>query len=140
MLALILDAIIPADPQLGMPSAASIGFDSYITRYGLQDTMTRYTTLVADLAQEKQGQPFTALATQTRLDVITASRAKDIRLFSSVITHVLRAYYSHRDVLGRISSGAVPPFPDGNMLESDDWTLLEPVYERGPIYRHIQTP
>jgi hypothetical protein len=93
MLALILDAIIPADPQLGMPSAASIGFDGYVTRYGLQDTVDRYTTLVADLAQEKQGQSFATLTAQTRLDVINTSRTKDIRLFSSVVTHVLRAYY-----------------------------------------------
>jgi hypothetical protein len=140
MIALILDTIIPADQELDMPSAASIDFDTYTVRYGVQDLTSRYSALVESVAQEKQSQPFSALNEDQRLSVVNATRSKDIRLFSGFITHVFRAYYSDGEVLARIGSGAVPPFPEGNALESDDWGLLEPVYERGQIYRTVEEP
>lgn len=138
MVALILDTIIPADNELGMPSAAMIDFEAYVQRYCIQEPVSRYTLLVEAVAQEKLGRPFDMLETEERLAVVNATRTKDIRLFSFFLTHVFRAYYSHRDILQRIGSGAVPPFPDGNRLEPDDWDLLEPVYERGPIFRVVE--
>jgi hypothetical protein len=42
-------------------------------------------------------------------------------------------------VLNSIQSGSVPPFPEGNYLENDDWEILGPVFERGKIYRTINT-
>ena len=140
MFNLILETIIPADPDLSMPSAADIDFATYTVRYGLQDSVGRYSALVHRIALEKCGLPFAALNVADRLAVINATRNKDTRLFFSMITHVFRSYYTHREVLTRISSGAVPPFPQGNELEDDDWTLLEPVYLRGPVYRTVKTP
>lgn len=138
MIALILDTVIPADQDLGMPSAAAIDFTAYCARYGVQETADRYAALVEATAQEKQSSAFADLGEDDRMAVINATRTKDIRLFSGFITHVFRAYYADGEVLARIGSGAVPPFPDGNVLDSDDWSLLEPVYERGPIYRAVE--
>jgi hypothetical protein len=140
MIALILDTIIPSDQELSMPSAAAIDFDAYAARNGVQDLVARYAATVESVAQEKQALPFAALSKDDRLRVIDATRTKDIRLFSGFITHVFRAYYSDGEVLDRIGSGAVPPFPEGNVLENDDWSLLEPVYERGQIYRAVEEP
>ncbi|MBK9443383.1 MAG: hypothetical protein IPN53_19665 [Comamonadaceae bacterium] len=140
MIALILDTFIPAEQELGMPSASAIDFDGYANRYGVQDLVSRYAALVDAVAFEKLTQPFSTLSEGERLNVINATRAKDIRLFSGFITHVFRAYYSAAEVLTLVGGGAVPPFPDGNVLENDDWTQLEPVYERGPIYRAVEEP
>lgn len=134
---LILDTLIPADAELGMPAASRIGFDSYIQRYGIEDIVTRYGALADSLAQDKLARSFDSLDNEARLTILNASRSADIRLFSSFLTHVFRAYYSDRDVLERIGSGSVPPFPEGNPLDQDDWSCLEPVYERGQIFRDI---
>jgi hypothetical protein len=140
MIVLILETVIPSDQDLGMPSAAAIDFDAYAARYGVQELASRYAALVDSVAQERLAQPFSALSEDERLDVVNVTRTKDIRLFSGFITHVFRAYYSDGEVLARIGSGAVPPFPEGNALAADDWGLLEPVYERGPIYRAMKEP
>lgn len=137
MINLILDTVIPADMELNMPSAATIDFDAYATRYHVNNLISIYAALVDVTAQEMLNQPFSKLSEGNRFVVINATRTKDFRLFSSFITHIFRAYYSDNEVLTRIGSGAVPPFPDGNSLEPDDWSLLAPVYERGSIYRIV---
>jgi len=50
----------------------------------------------------------------------------------------MRAYYTERRVLAQLSVGAVPPFPAGNEIAADDWTILEPVYLRGQIWRSAE--
>ena len=137
MIAPILETLIPPDQELGMPSAAAIGFDAYVQRYGIQETVSRYAVLVETLSDDKFKHPFSALCSDDRLALLNASRTADIRLFSEFLTHVFRAYYSNREVLDRIGSGSVPPFPEGNPMDQDDWSILEPVYERGQIFRNV---
>ena len=120
-----------------MPSAAGINFASYAVRYGIQEVVARYVALVSTLAHERMTQPFSALDGDSQLAILNATRTADILLFSAFLTHVFRAYYTDREVLERIGSGSVPPYPDGNPCEPDDWTILEPVYERGQMYRNV---
>jgi hypothetical protein len=162
MLNCILETIIPAEPVRGLPSAAEIGFAAYCRQYAAQGGSDTFCALVdavmreekglereqqigqkvtKELAKEPEGDAVTGFRTldeDARLRVLNLCRSRDIRLFSSFITHVFRAYYSHPDVLARIGSGAVPPFPQGNSLASDDWTILEPVFQRGAVYRKVE--
>jgi hypothetical protein len=114
MIELILDTILPGDAALGMPPASMLDFEAYQLRHRVFDQ-------VLDASQ--------------RLAAINGCKVVDVRLFSSFLTHVMRAYYTDRRVLTQASAGAVPPFPAGNELDTDDWTILEPVYMRGTIWR-----
>jgi len=138
MLNSILETIIPAEPERGLPSAAEIGFMTYCRQYALQGLSATFCAQVEATTQQELGEDFRTLDEDARLRVLNLCRSRDIRLFSSFITHVFRAYYSHLDVLARIGSGAVPPFPQGNSLASDDWTILEPVFQRGAMYRKVE--
>lgn len=138
MIKLILETIIPSEPELEMPSAAEIDFDSYTVRYGLEEMVSKYLVLVDTLAHNKFMLPFSTLDSDARLAILNVSRRADIRMFSEFLTHVFRAYYTNRDVLKRIGSGSIPPFPDGNTIEQDDWSILEPVYSRGQIFRRVE--
>jgi len=138
MLSCILDTIIPAESLLGLPSAASIGFTDYSQKHSVLDLSESFTKMVEMVTEQALGQDFCELDEDVRLQMLNLCRSRDIRLFSSFITHVFRAYYSNRHVLERIGSGAVPPFPQGNVLASDDWTILEPVFNRGAIYRAVE--
>jgi hypothetical protein len=138
MLSCILDTIIPAEPILCLPSAAAIGFAAYCQKHSVLHISESFTKMVETVNQQERGQDFCELDEDMRLFMLNLCRSRDIRLFSSFITHVFRAYYSHPDVLVRIGSGAVPPFPQGNNLASDDWTILEPVFQRGAMYRKVE--
>lgn len=137
MLSCILDTMIPADPEHGMPSAAEIGFASYSLKYNLQELCDLICAQVSATSHEHYGLSFQSLGEEERLRTLNLCRRLDIRLFSAFIGQVFRAYYSHAEVLMRIGAGAVPPFPHGNAMREDDWSILEPVFNRGAIYRKV---
>lgn len=131
----ILDTILPGDVTLNMPAASALDFEGYEIGHGISGLAKEFAGLVADVARKKFDKEFEELDDIQRLAAINGCKVVDIRLFSAFINHALRAYYTNRTVLTRVSAGAVPPFPAGNDLGVDDWTILEPVYERGSIYR-----
>lgn len=48
---------------------------------------------------------------------------------------VALAYYRDPRILQSLNKEDRPPFPDGNELEQGDWSLLDPVKKRDPIFR-----
>jgi hypothetical protein len=138
MLFSILDTIIPEEIDFGMPSAAGIDFESYMAKYGIGELVSLYIDLIEATAEAKLQMRFQDLDGDQRIAVVNATSTKDFRLFSGFVMHVFRAYYTHAEVLAKIGSGSVPPFPTGNVIVQDDWDLLEPVYERGAVYRDVK--
>jgi hypothetical protein len=56
--------------------------------------------------------------------------------FLEVITGlVANAYYSDPRILASLNKEDRPPFPEGNDLEQGDWSLLDPVKKRDPLFR-----
>ena len=135
MISIVLDTLLPGDAGLHMPSAASIDFASYQQRHACAEEIAAFLALLAELAQEHHAQPFATLDAAQRLALVNRCKVRNIRLFSSFVTHCFRAYYADARVLQAIGAGAVPPFPQGNPMPTDDWDALEPVFERGKIYR-----
>jgi hypothetical protein len=137
MIDAVLNAIIPPDPVAGLPGASQIDFVAYVEKHSVEDLVQEYIELLAESAAQGAGGSLQEHDEPGLLRLVLATRSRNIRLFSGFLTHVFRAYYSHADVLARIGAGSVPPFPEGNELGEDDWSLLEPVYDRGPIYRLV---
>ncbi|CAD6544491.1 hypothetical protein LMG28727_04284 [Paraburkholderia kirstenboschensis] len=138
MIELVLDTMLPGDAALGMPSASALDFEGYQLRHRVTDQVDTFLKMLANVAGEKFDRPFEALDAAERLAAINGCKLADVRLFSAFVTHVMRAYYTERRVLGQLSVGAVPPFPAGNEIAADDWTILEPVYLRGQIWRNAE--
>ncbi|MFM0480734.1 hypothetical protein PQQ81_09410 [Paraburkholderia strydomiana] len=138
MIELVLDTMLPGDAALGMPRASTLDFEGYQLRHRVTDQVDAFLKMLANVAHEKFGQSFDALDAGQRLAAINGCKLVDVRLFSAFVTHVMRAYYTERRVLAQLSVGAVPPFPAGNEIAADDWTILEPVYLRGQIWRNAE--
>ena len=137
MLNLIIDTILPGDRTLNLPPASKINLDIYVNRYSKQDLMSEFLNLTNKVCLDKFASNFSELSDIDRLKALEACRSANIRLFVDFITNLFRAYYTNSKVLEGINSGSIPPFPSGNILENDDWEILEPVFERGRIYRSI---
>lgn len=125
----LLGALIPADAQLGMPSAAEIDFAAYAAQQGAWPEVDAFLARLLEVGPALE--QWQGMDEQACLEHLQAFRQRELRLFSSFLTHVFRAYYSSQAVQRLIGCGAVPPFPDGNVLADDDWSVLEPVYARG---------
>jgi hypothetical protein len=68
-------------------------------------------------------------------DVIETARKKP-HPFLEVLTGVVaNAYYSDPRILASLNKEDRPPFPKGNTLEQGDWSLLDPVKKRDPVFR-----
>jgi len=60
------------------------------------------------------------------------------RSFGRILTIVvMQSYYQNPRVLAAHGLAARPPFPLGHEVDSGDWSLLDPVKNRGPIYRPV---
>ena len=137
MLNLIIDTILPGDRTLNLPPASQINLDIYVNSYSKQDLLSEFLNLTNKVCLDKFASNFSELSDIDRLKALEACKSANIRLFVDFITNLFRAYYTNAKVLEGINSGSIPPFPSGNILENDDWEILEPVFERGRIYRSI---
>ncbi|MBL4603162.1 MAG: hypothetical protein JKY84_10465 [Emcibacteraceae bacterium] len=137
MIDILCDTILPGDEDLGLPSGAIIDIDRYIHRADIGAQVKEYGQLLDELSLEKFNEGFVALDVGLRLEIVELSRRRNNRLSNIIIIHCMKAYYTDANVLKWLPAGAVPPFPAGNPLKEDDWSLLEPVYERGQAYRPV---
>lgn len=136
-LQIIIDCMLPADPELGMPSASSIDFEAYLERHDLVDIANQFARMLDKVCGDKFSLSFVNLDPDQKMQAINACKLLNIRVFSDLVGHLLRAYYTSQIVLMQIGAGSVPPFPQGNSMPQDDWSILEPVYERGQVYRDV---
>lgn len=134
---LIVDAVLPGDSDRSLPSASGTDFRRYLVRHSLQTLAADFVEMLDKLCVEKFDLEFEKMDEDQRLKAINACKVVNVRLFSGFVTHVLKAYYTCPIVLERIGAGSIPPFPQGNVMDHDDWTVLEPVYERGKCYRDV---
>lgn len=138
MISLVIDTILPGDATLGLPPASETYFDKYVKTYSKYNLLEQFLGLLQRVSKDRFENTFEELSSADQLNAINACKNVDVRLFADFVTNLFRAYYSDYRVLQIIGSGSIPPFPEGNVLEGDDWDILESVYERGKIYRPVK--
>ena len=135
MINTVLDTFIPGDYKLGMPPASKVDFNVYQHEHGIQQIVIDFLSELTKISLDTFAKEFKELDEEQRMHVLGAHKLINIRLFSTFLKHCFQAYYSDKGVLSILKVGSSPPFPEGNVLEEDDWNILVPVYERGSIYR-----
>ena len=137
MINTILDTFIPGDYKLGMPPASKVDFNAYQLEHGIEQIVIDFSSELTKISLDTFAKEFKELDEEQRMHVLDACKLINIRLFSTFLKHCFRAYYSDKRVLSLLKVGSSPPFPEGKILEEDDWTILAPVYQRGTIYREL---
>ena len=135
MINTILDTFIPGDYKLGMPPASRVDFNAYQLEHGIEQIVIDFLSELTKISLDTFAKEFEELDEEQRVHVLDSCKLINIRLFSTFLKHCFQAYYSDKGVLSILQVGSSPPFPEGNVLEEDDWDILVPVYERGSIYR-----
>ena len=134
MINTILDTFIPGDYKLGMPPASKVDFNAYQLEHGIEQIVIDFSSELTKISLDTFAKEFKELDEEQRVHVLGSCKLINIRLFSTFLKHCFQAYYSDKGVLSILQVGSSPPFPEGNVLEEDDWNILVPVYERGSIY------
>jgi hypothetical protein len=127
--------IIPPSAQFGVPGAADPIIFADILRSAGRDLPDLEHAL--QLIDEMAGGRLVSLSDSEQVKVLAAFRASQPVLAGVIEALTARCYYRDDRVMASIGVEARPPFPDGYEVEQGDWSLLDPVRQRGRIYRDI---
>jgi hypothetical protein len=125
--------IIPASAEFDVPGAddpaiqadilATLGRDAGFVREALDQ--------LARLA----GGPLASLDPARRQAVAVELRATGGEAVATLSRVVLQCYYRDDRVVRSLGLEPRPPYPKGHVLEEGDWSLLDPVRLRPPMWR-----
>jgi hypothetical protein len=128
----LLALIIPPSEDGKMPGAAEVGFPAGLTPWLRTGLLS-----LGEEARSKLDREFSALSAPEQMQIIDGSRSRLAQFYSRLTALIVQYYYQQDRVLLALGLEVRPPFPLGYHLDSGDLTLLEPVYERGQLYRDV---
>ncbi|MEM8854733.1 MAG: hypothetical protein AAGD34_13610 [Pseudomonadota bacterium] len=136
-LAIVLDRLIPGDPERGWPTPSAI--DLAAKARALADGRGEPTLLDAIAARLPDG--FEAMPEADQVAALSHLEAGDGEAFGRLIHYAYGAYYIdpavRRTVEVRTGYPARPPQPQGYTLPPFDEALLETVKTRPPFWRPV---
>ncbi len=98
-----------------------------------RDDVARALVDLATLA----GGAFAELDPARRAEVAARFRETGGAPLAALVRVVLLCYYRDDRVMRSLGLEPRPPFPKGHVVEQGDWSLLDPVRARPPIYRLV---
>jgi hypothetical protein len=69
--------------------------------------------------------------------VIAGWRVDERETTELFVRHTVQCFYRDDDVMAALGMEARPAHPEGYEVEQGDWSLLDPVRERAPMYRDL---
>jgi hypothetical protein len=125
----IAGIMIPASEAFGVPGADDPLIFADIVRSLGRDTADVRTALVA------LGAGFCELGATQAEAAAGEVLQRDDRVSAALGRAVLQCYYRDDRVLEALGLEARAPFPKGHEVEQGDWSLLDVVRERPPLWR-----
>jgi len=132
-LRVVAGMIIPASKEYAVPGA-----DDTAIQADILATLGRDTAMVRealDHLARLAGMPLADLGETARDAIVRQFRASGGAAAATLTRVVLQCYYRDDRVLHSLGLELRPPFPKGYGLEQGDWSLLEPVKARAPMWR-----
>jgi hypothetical protein len=129
----IAGVMIPASEEFDVPGA-----DDPLIQADIVATLGRDAGPVGEALDELRhlaGQPLAALDSARREAVALELRAQGGAAVATLARVVLQCYYRDDRVVRSLGLEPRPPYPKGHELEDGDWSLLDPVRARPPMWR-----
>ena len=129
-------AIIPPSAAYGVPGAddETIFGDILRSLERDRDDICGALTQLATLS----GGAFADLGPQHRTAVAAKFREAGGAPLAALVRVVLLCYYRDDRVMRSLGQEPRAPFPSGHVVEQGDWSLLDPVRARAPMYREAE--
>jgi hypothetical protein len=134
----LLDELIPAR-DASLPGAGSLGVGKEIESK-LGDATALVASGLAALdaqARERGAEDFAELPAEDRAPLVGEVASAHPGFIELLVFHAYTTYYQNPRVAVAIGLKPEPPYPGGYELELGDLGLLDPVRQRGKMYRNI---
>src|SRR6516225_7904163 len=131
----IAGVMIPASTEFDVPGA-----DDPLIQADILATLGRDADLVRealDALAQLAGQPLASLDPAQREAVALELRANGGAAVATLTRVILQCYYRDDRVVRSLGLEPRPPYPKGHELEEGDWSLLDPVRARAPMWRRV---
>jgi hypothetical protein len=128
--------IIPASAAYGVPGADDEPIFADILK-SLERDRDDVRRALAHLAWLSGG-AFADLPPARRAEVAAAFKAEGGAPLTALVRVVLLCYYRDDRVMHSLGLEPRPPFPKGHVVEQGDWSLLDPVRARPPLWRRVE--
>ncbi len=125
--------MIPASSAYGVPGADDELIFADIVKNLERDTADAQSAL-KQLA-ELSGGAFADLAPERCAEVAVRFKQEGGTPLASLNRVVLLCYYRDDRVMRSLGQDPRSPFPKGHVVEQGDWSLLDPVKKRAPMWR-----
>lgn len=125
--------MIPASATYNVPGADDELIFADILKSLERDTDDARTALKQLAALS--GGPFADLPADRRREIAAAFKTEGGAPLFALNRVVLLCYYRDDRVMRSLGQEPRSPFPKGHVVEQGDWSLLDPVRKRAPIYR-----
>jgi hypothetical protein len=129
----IAGVIVTANAEFDVPGA-----DDQAIQADIVATLGRDANLVRaalDQLARIAGSPLAGLDPARREAAAMELRAKGGAAVATLTRVVLQCYYRDDRVVRSLGLEPRPPYPKGHELEDGDWSLLDPVRARAPMWR-----
>ncbi|MDE0660986.1 MAG: hypothetical protein OXI79_15210 [Gammaproteobacteria bacterium] len=135
----LVGAVIPASAEFGTPGAddPAIAADILATARPYHAAVASALSQIESTAATRYDAAYTDLDAATRATIASDLSRSRFAGVGTLVTITAQCYY--RDDRVMRSLGMVPrsPYPDGFEVPRGDWSLLEPVRQRGRIYKEV---
>jgi hypothetical protein len=129
----IAGVMIPASAEFDVPGADDPAIQTdIITTLGRDAGLVRE---ALDQLARLAGQALADLDPARREAVAAELRASGGAAVMTLTRVVLQCYYRDDRVVRSLGLEPRPPYPKGHVLEDGDWSLLDPVRARPPMWR-----
>jgi len=85
--------------------------------------------------QDIHGGAFPTLDLDVRMAIVDEFKQSSAPFIRAVTSITVQCYYRDARVMESLGMEARPPFPKGYELEQGEWSLLDPVRDRGKMWR-----
>lgn len=128
----ILDVLIPANRDRGIPAAGELGVAAFVTEAAARNpALNRALVTLLTHAGE--------LADGITPHTVRQLESEWPEAFNLVLTETYKGYYSRPDMRAKVGVGSHPVHPAGYEVVSESAALLSeltaPVRARGPVFR-----
>jgi hypothetical protein len=134
-LRLLAGIMIPASTRHGVPGADDALIFADILKSLERDTAD--SQLALKQLREMSGGAFTDLPPERRTEVAMRFKQEGGAPLFALNRVVLLCYYRDDRVMRALGQEPRSPFPRGHVVEQGDWSLLDPVRKRAPMWRPV---
>jgi len=134
---LFFSTILPGDTDLGLSALTSQQVDDFLFKNKRDIDWDIWFSIIENITNEVFGKTFSELDQNERMKSIDMAQRKNFRLATNVIVTCLEIYYTNPDVLVAIGASPTLPYEQGQVIDDGNWDILDPVSQRGQMYRDV---